>query len=300
MLSDLIELFQDATNEASVNAKYDAAKIIKFFNRAAPLICNEIFRVSDGPNSVRWTLNIVSGQETYARPPHMGEILRMAKVDSSNRVKWTVKANSRFNPYGPGVIFDGPNIRFEPVWNRSEALQVWYIPNGQFSFVEGVFDAASTALAPVLGAVSNHTDGTALGSRDTRENAYAGYILQSTNAAGLIEHRAVDSSSFSTGSHVLNVTPAFSAAPVAADTYTMLPIFGLEALELIAVQAALDVLRFEGMQKREAGVQRMWQQHMRMLRLVHGSLDNIAGKVFTEDHQALDSSSGRFFFETLN
>ena len=300
MLTDLIELFQDATNEASINAKYDAAKIIKYFNRAAPLICNEIFRVSDGPNSVRWDLIIVSGQESYARPPHIGEILRIAKMDSQNRVDWTIQPDSRFNPLGPGVVFDGPNIRFEPAWNKSETLQVWYIPNGQFSFVEGIFDVASTVSTPVLGAVTTHTDNSLLGVRDTRENAYSGYVLEVTYANGLIEHRAIDSSSFATGSHVLTVSPDLTTAPVAADSYSMVPIFGIEALELIAIQAAIDILRFEGATKREAAVVRMWQQHMRMLRLVHGSLQNITGKKFTEDAGPLSAGNARYFFETLN
>jgi len=300
MLADMIELFRDSTNEAGVNAKYKTSKIVKGFNRSAVIICNEMFRVSDGPNSVRWSLNMVAGQDTYVRPPHVGEILRIAKVDAQNRVLWTVKPNSRFNPIGPGITFDGPNIRFEPIWNRTETLEIWYIPNGEFSFVDGKFDASSTMSNPVLGPADLDADGSPLGVRDTKENAYAGYILEVTYASGLIEQRSVDASSFSTGSHVLTVSPSLSAIPTTSDSYSMLPIFGKDALELIAIQAALDVLRFEGMTKREAAVQRMWQQHLRMLRLVHGSLDNIGGKQFTDDRSALNSSNGRFLFETLN
>lgn len=276
-IADTITLTRDAANESSVNAKWTDAKIITLLEQAFSLLVPEIFRNADGPTCVRWDLATTSGTSVYQKPPHVGEILQIAKVDSNNRVEWRIRPSSRWNPSGPGVTFDGPTIRFEPDWKRNDTLRVWYIPNGEISLAEGVLSGTHTTSAVQVAAATT-------GSLDTRQNAYAGYILSVTDAGDSQRNdRIITSSSHSSGAWTFNVEPAFDFTPANSDAYELRPVFGVKAQMAVALQAALFITSFERMKTAEASVQRRLTQVLRELRLSAANQDQIVGQHFRGD-----------------
>lgn len=279
-IADTITLVRDATNESSVNAKWTDAKIIGFMEQSFALVVPEIFRNADGPNSVRWDLSVTANTSVYERPPHVGEILQAAIMDSNNRVNRRTIPRSRFNPRGPGIHFDGPTIRFVPDLLDTETLQVWYIPNGECSLAEGTLGAgAQTTTVLTMTAATT-------GALDTRPNAYAGYILSLVDVSNgsVRSDRIITISAFDGTTHTITVEPALPFTPeVSVDTYEMRPLWGVKVQLAVALQTALFITAFEGMKDREVAIQRRYAQVLRDLRLQSSYLNNITSGHFESD-----------------
>ena len=289
-LSDTETKIRDRTNIASVNAKWTPTKIRGLLEEAFADIIPELFRNSNGPNSVRWSLTITGGTSTYARPPHVGEILQIARVDNNDNVLWRLRPRSRLNPIGPGVVFDGPVIKFSPIWRGGgTTLQVWYIPNGEISLAEGVLSGTHTTTSVEVTAA-------ATGSLDYRENAYAGYVIQmgDANVTNVTEDRMVTASSWDGTNMTFTIEPALTFTPVDTDTFEIRPLLGAKLTRVVILHAAADILAYEGRADREAGVRRQLRETMRQLRLSASQLDQIVGTHFRSDTIDADMPSGGF------
>jgi len=287
-LVDFIQRVRDFVNESGLNAKYTDAKILREIESAYSLVIPELFMVGGSFALVNVDIKVVSGQASYALPPHVGQILRLAKVDGNGNIQWDFTPRSVWNPAGYGVRVNPPNIVFDPPWQRGETLRLTYLPTGEIRLAEGPLDAASTASSLVLGTPTK-------GALGTHQEEYAGYNVTLTDANGDQETLFVDSSSRAAGAHTLTVMPSATLSVAATTTYEVVPVVSEAVKTAVVSLAAKNIAGREGRQDREAGILRQYQLHIRQLMLQHGNIENILGQHFTADTFDNDRFAGSRF-----
>lgn len=253
-LLTVIERLRAYLDEAIVDAKYTNDYLVRH------VICPEMVNVlsrlnnnTDNPIRVRHSITLVKDQEDYVLPPNIGEIYRVAIIDSSGRITKEHMPGNEFNIRGPGWQIQGNMISFRPFPVVGETIDIHYIPNGDFiphyhtgsestqggemtSFTTFVFDAT-----PTLGAIDN------------RENAYAGATLRVwTTAAGhhgglpdhaVLEERIIESYDASTRTATVRrpFTTDISDGTKPGLRYEVAPVGMNSLMQAIACSSAMNM-----------------------------------------------------------
>jgi hypothetical protein len=226
-------------DEPSVNAKYSEAVLIEKITTLWTQLWTDLSLTMDSPIVVRHDITVVSGQQNYLLPPTVGEILSLRKIDTNTDLPtWESWPQSYYNPYGPGVTVEGNMIRFTPIWNTGETLRLEYTPSGETYPHEGG--------CTVLGSSSLIIGGTpSAGSLDTRENAYAGYVIRLFHAEtiGRTQERIVDTFDPEERSIVPTVDFTGTTAELTNyQTYELVPVFSRLVESVLSVAIARDMV----------------------------------------------------------
>jgi len=214
-------------------------------------------------------------------PPHVGEVLWLAKIDStSGLIAWEVRPRSLFNPYGPRVSWEGNIMRLQPLFQSAVDLELWYIPNGDISPVVGTV-SAYVASTKTLTLTTTETTGT----YDKRLNAYAGYVVTVTDAndGGTTEDIIVSSSSVDSSGLTILVLPLEIAGftPAAGDVTELVPLGMTRRIELaIALYCSSILLSYESDSKQVQLIERQYSRVMRGLRMSANRFESRVGKYF--------------------
>ena len=119
------------------------------------------------------------------------------------------------------------------------------------------------------------------GTTDTRENAYAGYMVSKTDSS-LQEDRIITTSTAAT-LPVFGVEPNWGTTPSTSGTFEVRPVFGDVAQMAVALRTALLILKSERMDKAIKFLEPEYASVMRELRLRGASKDQMVGQHFRGD-----------------
>lgn len=203
------------TDEPTVRAKYTDPILVDMLNESWQEVLPDLYNQADNPPLARYTVTLTQGQRYYNLPCTVGEIQRIAKRDTNNRVQWEIIPRDRLNPAGPGITFEGTQrFLIDPDFVQSEEIEVLYIPSGDCYMASGTATpaAGSTNTLRIIGSGTAVT----MGAVDRRPNAYIGGILNIYRFDGSppsgysqfpIQQRIVRSYNVATGT--LTVEPDF-------------------------------------------------------------------------------------------
>lgn len=299
-LDRIITQIRLQTNESLADGKYNDNAIIDLIKQCWPQIIEELNRIGSNPIIVRHSIAITANQAEYILPPHVGEVLWLAKVDeTSGLISWEVRPRSLWNPYGPRVTWEGNIMRLQPVFQSAVTLELWYIPNGDIFPVTGTLDSwtANTKTAVLKTAA-------ATGTYDKRTNAYAGYVLSVTDAdaGGTTEEIIVSSSSVASDGKTTCVLPLEFAGftPATSDVIELLPIGFNSRVELaISLYCSSILLSFETDAKQVQLIERQYSRVIRGMRMSASRYEGRVGKYWDrqtpENRRSQPGFGGNFF-----
>jgi len=273
-------------DEPTSNAKYTDAKILDLLENQWANILSEMSRVSQHPFVVRHNITFGEASRTYVLPPNVGNILRLASINTtSNAPEWIVVPLSRNNPGGPGISMEGNILRLEPDWKGEDTTyQLDYIPTGDVRLhagTAGTITNDSTAGTCTLVLAATPTTGVL----DNRPNAYAGSILRilSATANNYVQERII--SSYDVTTRTATLRPHFEAdlLPSGAVTYEIAPLLWQASDMVVAVAVAKVIAGIEGDSKRFNALHQQYAVEIRRLRLGAANFDQIKGITFRHD-----------------
>lgn len=276
VLTDLVAEVRELVNESSLNSKFTPARVVGKLEKAFSTVMPEIYRQGGGATLATYAVDVVADRAVYRLPPHVGQILRLSKLDSDGRFMWEFVPRSIWNPCGYGVRVNRPNLQFDPAWKVGDTLTLSYVPSGEVSLAEGPLAVGSTASALLLGTPT-------LGALATKDNAYGGYNVTLTAADGEQETLFVASSDRSGSTHTLSVTPDATLTLDATTSYEVVPMVGDVVNSAIALRAAHMIANQEGRKERSAGLHQEYLLYIRQLRLQWANIENIVGSQFATD-----------------
>jgi hypothetical protein len=235
-LLTIIERVRAYLDEAVLDAKYTNDYLVRHV--ICPEMVNVISRLSmnyTNPIRIRHSITLATDTEHYILPPNIGEIYRVAVMDSNNKITEEMMPHNEFHTRGPNWQIQGNMLSFRPLPPKAQTLDIHYIPNGDFLphyTTSGELLTTTTFLldgGPVLGGI------------DPRENAYAGAILRVWNSnKSILEERIIES--YDASSRTATVRTAFSDIVVGDEmTYEVAPV-GMQSLyQAIACACAVNL-----------------------------------------------------------
>lgn len=250
-ISDTVGLIRRAVDEPSTSPKYTNADILEFVAGAYDVVMADININTDHPIVVRADLSITAGKQTYNLPPHVAQVYRIAKINSTTGLpEYEVWPGTEFSFTGRGWVLEGNTIRFLSDWETTVTLQILFMPNTETFMHKGTIASGSVATdvtATTLKFASTVTDGTL----DTRPNCYAGYLLRLlSSSTGLVEERII--TAYANTTRIATINEAWDSTPGAgtAVVYEVIPQFSRLIRHVVCLRAAIDILAQEGNQKR--------------------------------------------------
>lgn len=250
-ISDAIGCVRRAVDEPSTSPKYTNADILEFLSGAYDVVIADININTDHPILVRMNLSITANKQTYNLPPHVAQVLRIAKVNSTTGIpEWEIWPGSEFSFHQHGFAIEGNTIRLIANWNESETLQLLFIPNSETFMHKGTIASASVAAdvtATTIKFAAVPTDGTL----DTRPNCYAGYMVKLlSSSTGRVEERII--TAYDQATRIATINEAWDSTPAAGTdvVYEVVPQFSRLIRQAVCLRAALDILGQEGNSKR--------------------------------------------------
>lgn len=274
-LSDCVTLIRQITDEPSSTPKYTDADLVEYIHSAFDVILADLNVNSDHPILVRTTISVTVGQQDYLLPPNVGEVWRLAKIDSTTNLPlWDVWPTTEFNFYGGGFTVEGNVLRLRQKPTQADTLEVLFVPNGEPAIHKGT---ATSGTSSTIVLASTPTDG----SLDARPAAYAGYVVRILSGTGAGQERIL--SAYDESTRTGTVRPDWSVAPDATSVYEVVPQFSRLLKHVVCLQAASDILSNEANHKRLSGVTQRLQVKMRALRLFVAKKNSRFAKRFEGD-----------------
>lgn len=288
------------TNESLADGKYSDNFLIDLIKQCWPQIVEELNRIGGNPIIVRHTIEITANQAEYVLPPHVGEVLWLAKIEkTSGLIAWEIRPRSLWNPAGPRVTWEGNIMRLQPVFQEAVTMELWYIPNGDIFPVTGTVDAwdSSTKLLTLATAATT-------GTYDKRTNAYAGYTVSVVDgdAGGTTEELTAQSSAVtSAGKTTLTLPLEFAGfTPASGDITELVPIGMTSRTELaIALYCSSILLSYETDAKQVSLIERQYSRVMRGMRMSAANFEGRVGKYWNrqtpENRRSQPGLGGGYF-----
>lgn len=295
-LADTVQRIYDYANEPSENPKWSTDKLFPLIRGSYARCMQDVNGLGQNPIVVRFDLTTTATQRTYLLPPNVGQILAFGKVDDvSGEFYERIIPNSRLNPCGAGVTFEGPIVRFEPNWGVAETLRVLYIPNGDCALHLGTCAEADTTTTSVKINIAPSE-----GYFDRRPNAYLGSVLRLLSAtvssvaaypSGYtyypIQERVITgmvaTSLLATVDTAFDFDPSTAITGSAIHTYEIVPFMGDMFQEAIAWDTAAIIHGTEKRynDKKDALANRLNQ--MRMIRSNLSAYNSRSGMILRKD-----------------
>lgn len=265
-LSDCVTLIRKMTDEPSVNPKYTNGEIVDFLQAAFATVVTDLNVNTDHPVVVRYEITLESGKQNYTLPPNVGEVWRVAKLNTTSGLpEYEMWPDNHFSSGQSGIVIEGNTLRLLRDWKSTDTLEILFVPLGEPLMHYGTA-AAVTASTITLAAIP--TDGTL----DTRENAYAGYlvrILTSTGPAGhekAVRERLI--TAYNSVTRVATLAEDWTTLPTGTITYEVVPQYSLVLKHLVCLSAAMDILAIEASTKRLQALHTRFVAKQRAMRLM--------------------------------
>lgn len=238
-LSDCVTCVRIAIDEPSVTPKYTDTRVVAEIQSAFAEVIQDLNTNTDHPIMVRGSISVVSGTQSYQLPPTVGELLRIAKINSTTGLpEWEIWPGSEHAHTGAGFTIEGNTLRLLADWKRAETLQTLYVPNGE-AFIHKATASSATTTTVVF--PSSVTDGTL----DTRANAYAGYMIRILSDSNVIVQERIISA-YDNITRTATVSVPFSPTLGGTIVYEVLPAYGQLIKDVVCLYAARSILSNEG------------------------------------------------------
>lgn len=281
-LSECVSLVRKATDEPSITPKYTDADIIEYIHSAFDQVTSALNIDTDHPVLVRYDIAVVNGTQEYLLPSNVGEIWRIARIDTTTQLPiWELWPSNEFTFSGYGFTVEGNILRFGTPQVVTQTLQVLYVPGGEVSLHTATSPGGGSSATIILD--STPTEGT----YDARPNAYAGHSVRTLAGTGLGQERIAASSSGTT----VTVRPAWGTTPDNTTVYELIPQYSRLIKHVVVLYAAMDILGNEAKSQRRAELEKQLQRKMTALRNTIGKKVNRFGSrgpgVDTIDNQDL-------------
>ena len=262
-LSESVTMIRQILDSPNINGKYSDDDVIRYFRGSIATVMADYNALTDHPVTARLDVVIEVDKQVYTLPPQVSKVYYLAYIDSTSGTKqWEVYPGAMWDFSGYGFRLEGNTIRLLEKWKTGYTLQVGFVPNAEpFPFkADSATYAAGTITFP-----SSVTDGT----RDTRPQAYAGYmvrILSSTDSAAVYtQDRYI--SSFNNQTRVATLVENFSPALAGTVTFEVVPVYSLLFQQVWVMHAVQKLLGFEGAQKQYSLLEAIYQKNLRSLRM---------------------------------
>lgn len=282
-LAECVSLVRRATDEPSITPKYTDADIIEYIHSAFDQVLSAINIDTDHPILVRYDVAVVNGTQEYVLPCNVGEIWRVARIDTTTKLPiWELWPSNEFTFAGYGFTIENNILRFGTPQVVTQTLQVLYVPNSEVSI--HIATAASGSLTSIVfPAVPTG------GTLDIRPNCYAGYVVRTLSGVGAGQERVLET--YNAGNRTGVPRPAWVTAPDATTVYEVLPQYSRLIKHVVVMYAALDILGNEAKTQRRGELEKQLQRKMTALRNTIGKKVNRFGSrgpgVDTIDNQDL-------------
>lgn len=294
-LERTISRIRKFVDEPATNAKYTDADLLDLIEVEWASILAELNRTGQRPLVVRHDLSVPQGAEILQLPPIVQNLLQIVKLTRTGDVEWAVTPASRYNPAGPGVLFEGPVIRFQPPWSGgTETLRLEFVPSGDIRLHGGTAGTITNSLSANTCTVVLASS-PSVGSLDTRPNAYAGSILRILSAStnNYMQERIIQS--YNVTSRTATLAPAFEAALLpggATVTYEIAPLLYQAHDFVVAMAVARNIAVIEGDPARTKFLTQRYAERMRDLRLNESAYQGLVG-----DRMSVDTRYNRRYLE---
>lgn len=276
-LSDVVTRVRQITNEPAITPKYTDGDILEFIQAAFNAVIVDINATTDHPVLCRWDLPLVSGTQNYLLPPSVASVWRIAKINSSTGgIAWEAYPGSERAGSRVGYTLEGRWLRLLSDWKSSDTVQILFTPNAEASLCAGTATSAASGADFCDGGTTIVLDDVDDGSADLREDAYVGYILRITGA------ETPASPDWATERVITGYDPAAASGPTCTINeawdfdwathgakewkWEVLPAYAYILKDVVAIQAALDILAAEGDEKKMKVIVSRLQTKMRSLR----------------------------------
>lgn len=283
------------TDEPSFAAKYPTDILYPIIESAWDRAMREANAVADNAIVVRYSLAIDPDTAVYYLPPTVGQVLRFGKArDTGLNPDWIIP-RSRLNPAGGGIIFEGPNVRFEPRPTTSETLTIEYIPNGHCTLHSStVTEAAFTSTTSFT--LDNTPDE---GYFDRRPNAYLGAVwrlLSGPTPAGRsycpVQERVITGYNSSTGAVTFDVPLDVSFSGTSGNyVYEVVPLESPFFLDAVAWDVATTIHGIGDNGSKAKFSEFRYMQQMRLIRLSLGKINQRSNSLMRGDIVGADVDS---------
>lgn len=258
-LSDCVSLIRKAVDEPSTTPKYTDSDIVELLQVAIDQVITDIHVNTDHPIMVRHTITLVDGVQDYIMPPQVGELLRVAKIQSSTGLaEYEVWPGSYHDPGNHGWKIEGNILRILRDWKSTDSLELLYIPNSEPLLHKGTSEAETSTTIKLM---ATPTDGT-LG---TRPNEYVGMVLRILSSDQNIQEERVITA-YDVTTRIATVNKAWDTTPTGTVVYEVVPTFGRVFKHVCALRAAIDLLAQEGNTQRMGTLERNYILKMSALR----------------------------------
>jgi hypothetical protein len=230
-------------------------------------------------------VTISSADQVYLLPPTIGQLYRVAKVDSSSDLTlWELDQKGYFTPDGFGVRVEGNTLRLGRKWQEATTtLRMEYVPNGE---VGPIAFRWTGAVGPYTTSVTLPTT-LQNGEFDTRPNAYAGYYFRTIIPSGtapiagdektIVQERLI--TSYNPITRVVSLSNALDPTIDLAGGETLdgeiVPVLYKVLENVLALRVAQDILATEGMTER---YDLHMKEYRRKMRSVQSHMANIAAR----------------------
>lgn len=258
-LSDCVSLIRKAVDEPSANPKYTDSDIVELLQVAIDQVLTDIAVATDHPIIVRHSITLVDGVQDYILPPQVGELLRIAKLNTTTGLpEYEEYPGSHHDPSGCGWKIEGNTLRLLRDFNSTNTLELMYTPNAEPLIHKGTAEAEA---ATTITLMAVPTDGT-LG---TRPNEYVGMTLRILSSTEKIKEERVITA-YDVETRIATVHKAWDTTPTGTVLYEVVPVFGRLVKHVCALRAAIDLLANEGNSQRMATLERNYLLKMSAMR----------------------------------
>jgi len=285
-IAEVITQIRDETDEPSTNAKYTDAKLVNYISKAFSCVWNDINRVSKHVVVVQFDITVTTDKSTYVLPPTAGRIIDLQWIATDGTTIYQYfNTSSHKQPTAPGMVLDGNTIRFQTTPPDAFTLRVLFAPSGLVHLHYGT-DADS--VTSITNSTSNENcvivvkSAPTAGTRDLRDNAYAGCIFRLLTAgvggAGMIQDRVIRA--YDPQTYTFTVAPEYETADlptVTGATYEITPLMADDLAWPVSLYVSRHLVALEGDRPRYSLINTEYNRAIREVRLREALFDTIRG-----------------------
>lgn len=196
VLKTVIERIRGYLDDPDMEAKYSDDYVIRHV--VQPAFASVMSRVNNSatnPVLQRLSFPLVQNQQYYQLPPCVGEVWRLAILDTGGNVIQEAIPRNMYNVRGANWMVEGNLLSFLPYPDANYAeVELWYCPSGDYQ----PFHCATPGAGATLNANKDQvtftlSSLTITGAIDRRPSAYVGQMLRllPTANTGVIEERMI-------------------------------------------------------------------------------------------------------------
>jgi hypothetical protein len=295
MLTRLIELIRQYTDEPAAKAKYKDDDCLAHAEAAFQSILMELNGASDNPLLVRHTITVQTGISSYLLPPSVEQIRQVGIRNEEGVLQAVIDPRPSGSFYGPGFRLEGRVLRFDspPRLSADLDLELLYVPNGDFRLHYGTVEGGTAAVIDKDGLPFSESP--TCGVLDTRDNAYVGAVLRIIESnQNLVQERTIIAYDHLT--RRATVDPPFDPVPTGPVRYEVVPSYYRLIETVVAIHVALSLRAILGDKRKYELLERQYLRVLRTLRMQVARMDPNRGDTYRHDRRprAISGSYRRY------